>query len=173
MADFARVLAALDKLHGTDGLRRFDDQAKAMAEDSLSADPFLARMHEAEIDFTGKAAELLAKITPDLDGWRPPKDWPTGPRAVTGLLRRNSALRKAGWVVEDETDRDHFTIWTLRQHPHGPQSADVADLAENEYGQSQDVLFSGSNICGDCGEPYDQPGYTPPCKARHQQARTP
>jgi hypothetical protein len=36
MADFARVLAAVDQLQGTDGLGRFYEQAKAMAEDSLS-----------------------------------------------------------------------------------------------------------------------------------------
>jgi hypothetical protein len=147
MADFALILAALDQLQGTSGLARFLDQAASMAEDSLSSNPFLGRMDELCLDFTGKAAELLAKVTPDADGWRPPRNWPKDPRAVTTLLRRNApALRQAGWTVEGEQDRDHYTVWTLRhpekagisspQGPQGPQSAETADDAENKYGQS-------------------------------------
>jgi hypothetical protein len=118
MADFARVLAAVDQLLGTDGLGRFSEQAQMMAEDALASNPFLVRLHEMEIDFTGKAADLLSKATtPDVER-RPPKDWPKDPRAVTGLLKRNApALRKAGWVVEDVPDpHDKVSIWTLH-HP--------------------------------------------------------
>jgi hypothetical protein len=151
MADFARVLAVVDQLFGTDGLARFMEQAQLMAEDSLSSNPFLARLHEMEIDFTGKAAELLVKATPDRDGWRPPRDWPKDPRAVTSLLKRNApALRKAGWVVEDEPDRDHFIIWTLRhpekvgnqgpQSPRDPQGAKTEETADTKYRQTQDEV---------------------------------
>jgi hypothetical protein len=160
MADFARILAAVDQLHGTDGLSRYIEQALTMAEDSLTSDPFLERMHEAKIDFTGKAAELLTKITPDVDNWRPPKDWPKDPRTVTSLLKRNApALRKAGWVVEDETDRARFTIWTVvhpeiarnrdLQHLHSQQGAETADVADIKYGQSLDEQ---ADMCG-CGKP--------------------
>ena len=97
MADLARVLAAIDQLLGTAAFTRFTEQARTMAEDSLSSDPFLAVMHEVELDFTGKAADLLVKVTPDSDGWRAPRGWPKDPRSVTSLLKRNApALRKAG-----------------------------------------------------------------------------
>jgi hypothetical protein len=118
MADFARILAAVDQLLGTDGLGRFSEQAQMMAEDALASNPFLVRLHEMEIDFTGKAADLLSKATPDVDRWRAPKDWPKDPREVTSLLKRNApALRRAGWVVENVPDtHDKVAIWTLR-HP--------------------------------------------------------
>jgi hypothetical protein len=163
MADFARTLAAIDQLLGTDGLSRYIEQALTMAEDSLTSDLFLARMHEIKVDMTGKASELLAKVTPDLDGWRPPKDWPKDPRSVTSLLKRNApALRKAGWIVEDDpdSDRNHFIIWTVRHpemvsnpHPQGPQNAETAETAENEYGQSQDEPAQ----CTRCGKPLMAP----------------
>jgi hypothetical protein len=47
MADFARILAAVDQLLGTNGLGRYAEQARSMAEDSLSSDPLIARMKEA------------------------------------------------------------------------------------------------------------------------------
>jgi hypothetical protein len=163
MADYAHVLAAVDQLHGTDGLTRYAMQAKTMAADSLSADPFLVVLTATKkLDFKGKASELLIKVTPDSDGWRPPKDWPKDPRTVTSLLKRNApALRKAGWVVEDETDRDHFTIWTLRHPeiarnppPRYPQDPQTAETAENQYRQSQDEEPSdGHHTCDACGDP--------------------
>ena len=160
MADFAHVLAAVDQLHGTDGLGRYAVQAKTMAADSLSADPFLVVLTAAKLDFVGKANELLIKVTPDSDGWRPPRNWPKDPRAVTSLLKRNApALRKAGWVVEDDSDRDNFTIWTVvhpeiarirpPQDPQSPQSADLAEDADHKYGPSLD---EPSDLCS-CGKP--------------------
>jgi hypothetical protein len=115
MADFARILASVDQLLGTTGLDRYAEQARSMAEDSLSSDPLIARMKEARLEFTGKAAELLTKVTPDIDRWRPPKNWPKDPRAVTSILRRNApALRKTGWVVEEGEDtHDKVVIWTV------------------------------------------------------------
>jgi hypothetical protein len=131
-----------------------------MAADSLSADPFLVVLTAAKLDFVGKANELLIKVTPDSDGWRPPRNWPKDPRAVTSLLKRNApALRKAGWVVEDDSDRDNFTIWTVvhpeiarirpPQDPQSPQSADLAEDADHKYGPSLD---EPSDLCS-CGKP--------------------
>ena len=33
----------------------------------------------------------------------------------------------------------------------------------------RETLFPGTNICADCGEPYDQPGLVSRCKPRHQR----
>jgi len=125
MADFARIVAAIDQLLGTKGLGRYTEQARSMAEDSLSADPLIARMKEVQLDFIGKASELLTKITPDSDRWRPPKNWPKEPRAVTSILKRNApALRKTGWVVEEGEDtHDKIVIWTLI-HPEKVRNRD-------------------------------------------------
>ena len=99
MADFARVLAAIDQLLGTAAFTRFTEQARTMAEDSLSSDPFLAVMHEVELDFTGKAADLLVKVTPDSDGWRAPRGWPKDPRSVTSLLKLRTLRTSASRIL--------------------------------------------------------------------------
>ena len=150
MADFARILAAVDELLGTNGLERYAEQARTMAEDSLSSDPLIARMKQMQLDFEGKASELLTKVTPDSDRWRPPKDWPKDPRMVTSILKRNApALRKTGWVVEEGEDtHDKIVIWTLvhpekvrnrdPQHPQDPQTDNSAGSAGNKYGSSLD-----------------------------------
>lgn len=156
MADFAVILAAVDQILGTTGYQRFTQQAKTMAADTLSADPFLAAMDKTVTTFTGTAAELLTEVTPVLD-WRPPRGWPKDARAVTSLLKRNApALRKAGWTVEDRMNRDSTTEWTLEaarnpspQHPHRAGLAGVAGMAGNEYGQSLQDL----DLCQVCTNP--------------------
>jgi hypothetical protein len=156
MADFARVLAAVDQIRGTTGLKRFADQARTMAEDSLSADPFLAKMDAAQPNFEGTSVQLLAEMSVDLPP-RIPKDWPKTARDVTSLLARQApALRKAGWTVEKGEDKHNKMVqWTIvhpekvgKEHPRHPQdpqdhsesddSAGVAGVAGIDYGQSQD-----------------------------------
>jgi hypothetical protein len=137
MADFARTLAAVDQILGTNGLIRFAERARTMAEDTLSSDPFISAMAEARIDFHGKSADLLIKITPDEQGWRPPRNWPKDPRMVTSLLRRNApAMRKVGWVVEEGEDlHNNHAIWTVISPEIGRKSG------------SQDSQDSQDDLC--------------------------
>lgn len=120
MADFSHIVAALDQRNGTEGLARYSDQARTLAEDSLTADPFLAAMTDRQgLDFTGTTAELLAEVTPQVDGWRAPRDWPKNARKVVAILKRNApSLRKAGWTVDDLGIDAHTkrTIWRV-VHP--------------------------------------------------------
>lgn len=171
MADFARVLAGVDHVLGTQGLARFAGQARSMAEDTLSADPFLAAVQDKIRDFTGTAADLLHQLTPG-DDWRPPRGWPKNPRHVTSLLKRNApALRKAGWTVETELNRTGTLEWSIIRPAdglaqpeiagnaslqplrslHDVASAGVAGMAGNEYGQSQDGRERPA--CAVCGRP--------------------
>ena len=63
MADFARVLAAVDKVLGTHGLDRYVHRARNLAADSLTADAFVVAMGQQLIEeFTGTSADLLAKV---------------------------------------------------------------------------------------------------------------
>lgn len=104
MADFARLLAAVDTVLGTDGLRRYADQAGDLAADAFEADPVLSAIAAHVVgQWEGTAGQLLAAINDQLgDKARPPKGWPKDARALTGLLRRKSpSLRRLGWVVED------------------------------------------------------------------------
>jgi hypothetical protein len=140
MADFARILAALDELCGSNAAERYAEQSQIMAQDSLSSDPFLARMDEVKPEFAGRASDLLHQMTPSGDGWRPPRGWPKDPRAVTSILKRNApALRKAGWVIEDEPGSHRFVIWTIT-HPekvrisHRPHRQHHPDTGETDSG---------------------------------------
>jgi hypothetical protein len=163
MADFAHVLAAVDQLYGTNGLTRFMDQASAMAQDMLSADPFLAAMGAAKLSFQGTSSQLLEDLTPT-EVRRLPRDWPKNAQAVTGLLKRNApALRKAGWTVRDSPDaHSKVTEWTLispeggrnpyPQHPQDPQTRLLDDLCD-VCGDPMVIVEPGQTTHPNCDPP--------------------
>ena len=159
MADFARILAAVDKVLGSSGLAHYISKQGAMATDSLDGDPFVTAIFNHG-EFVGTAAELLDKITPE----RPPKGWPANPRAVTQRLRRQApVMRKAGWEVFDDGATNHrkVTLWTIRRpeitricSPPSPQTrksgaaAGQEGDAGQEYGPSPYVEGNGAAEAG-------------------------
>jgi hypothetical protein len=124
MADYAKVLAAVDAVLGTKGLAYYREQCKNLAADTLDA-PFIAHIvteRYACIDSTSaeilaaveKAAVSAAKGSESV--WRAPKGWPTSAREVTNQLTRHApALRTQGWTVEDDGGSNHRNaiLWTL------------------------------------------------------------
>lgn len=131
MADFAKVLAAVDQVCGTDGLRRYLAQAGDLATDAVDSDPVLAAITSAvRQPWVGTAAEMLERITPNADERRRvPKDWPQNPRALTGLLRRRGpALRRLGWAVDDlgRGGRDKLVRFALTPPPAAGTAGDDA-----------------------------------------------
>ncbi len=121
MADFARILAAVDAELGTCGLDRYRERAGRMAADSLTADEFIGRILAQRYECTNATAgRMLAELTPDAKDWRKPREWPRNPRAVTTLLRRHApALRELGWTVSDAGGRnkENATHWTVGPPP--------------------------------------------------------
>jgi hypothetical protein len=101
MADYARILAAVDAELGTSALERYAQQAADLAAEGLSGDSFASRIQAVIADgFEGSAAELLTAVKPCDPEWKAPKDWPSSARGVTGKLRRLApAFRKTGWTV--------------------------------------------------------------------------
>lgn len=124
MADFALVLAALDRINGTDSLAAYSGKAGDMAEVAIQSNDFTSHLVATlDTEFTGSASALLARITPD----PAPRNWPT-PRGVAAILSRAApSLRKAGWRVERGLDR-HSKVnkWTISP----PQNALVAPVTE-------------------------------------------
>lgn len=118
MADFARVLAAVDQVLGTDGLKRYLHHANSAAVDSLSADPFIARVREVITEpFMGTAAELLTRAQPLVPGGRRTEGWPRNARDVTTCLKRNApALRRCGWDVSTDEGRNQNSTfrWSIQ-----------------------------------------------------------
>jgi hypothetical protein len=111
MADFARVLAAVDRVLGTKGFEHYLARQSAIATDSLTADPFVVAI-SALGRFEGTAADLLAAVRVD----KPPREWPTSARSVTQRLRRQApVMRKAGWTVVDDDGHNKSKVirWTI------------------------------------------------------------
>lgn len=130
MADFAYTLAAVDQVLGTEGLARYLVQSENLSVDSLEIYPFIVEMRQRiRTEFDGTAAELLARVTPQADGWRAPKGWPKDARTVTGMLRRTApALRSAGWTVRETppASRQRSLTWTLTPPPPSEREAETA-----------------------------------------------
>lgn len=158
LADFARVLAAVDQIHGTDGLGRFISKQGDVARESLTDDPFVTAVAD-RVDgdvFEGTSSELLAKVCPDADGWKAPKGWPGTARQVTMILHRQApAMRKAGWTIADDggANKSNAIRWTIAppeiarigDSPSSPPSpngtqASQASQASNGNAPSQDVF---------------------------------
>jgi hypothetical protein len=120
MADFARVLAAVDEVLGTHGLDRYRDSGRRLAADTLDA-PFIAELVTAELSaLNATSADILARVRPADPDWRAPRGWPRNARAVTTLLTRHSpALRAQGWSVDNDggANKDGVTRWTITPPP--------------------------------------------------------
>jgi hypothetical protein len=116
MADFARVLAALDQLEGWDTLTDYRQAAAEANQVVLESSP----VAEAIIDligrggaWTGTPGELLDRITPDPR----PRDWPRNARGLSGQLARLAPALRANGIAIDRpgpTGRDRRRIITLR-----------------------------------------------------------
>jgi hypothetical protein len=103
MADYGRILAAVDAELGTEALARYARQGATLAAEGLSGDSFASRiLTVVTTPMEVTAAALLAAVTPREPEWKQPKDWPASARAVTGRMRRLApAFRKTGWQVSD------------------------------------------------------------------------
>ncbi|MEU7718172.1 ATP-binding protein [Streptomyces tibetensis] len=104
MADFARVLAAVDKVKGWHTLESYKATARDAVADVLEGEPF-AQAVVALVDRAGPegvtltASELLERVVaPD----KLPRKWPKDPTRAGGQLKRLApALRTIGIEVDD------------------------------------------------------------------------
>jgi len=102
MADFARVVAAMDEVLGTEGYKQYTNQGGDIAAEVVSGDPVAEALVRTLAlrggqAWMGTASELLEQIAP-LD--RPPKGWPESGRALSGRLRRMApSLEQVGVLV--------------------------------------------------------------------------
>jgi hypothetical protein len=177
MADFARILAAVDQVLGIEGLTRYRDRARNLAADSLTADPFVvAAQQQLGEEFAGTSADLLDRVAAP-DDKRLPKGWPANARQLTTLLKRQApVMRRAGWTVTElPSGHENALRWTIRRpeiarnpdsqhsrrsqdHVEVPPGASVASVASVEYPPSQDDENTepsrpGNPICQMCGRP--------------------
>jgi hypothetical protein len=135
MADFAKILYAVDQVLGTEGLSRFMVAQSQMARDALTADPFVVALADRITaqpggSFTGTSREVLALVAPSDEKWRPPKGWPATARTVTTKLHKQApVMRKAGWAVSDDggANHDNAVRWTITPQPEMVGKSDSPD----------------------------------------------
>jgi len=96
MADFCRVLGALDLVTGLRCLPAFLGQRKRIADQVVSSDPVASAIRdllERQPAWIGTSTKLLEKLTPG----RSSRGWPNTPSAMAGHLTRLApALREVG-----------------------------------------------------------------------------
>jgi hypothetical protein len=149
MADFARVLAAVDVALGTKALATYTGLAVETADQVVEADPFahaVRALVERVHTWRGTAGELLEAIT---DPQRPtPRHWPATPEG-TGhrLIRATPSLRAIGIDVErrrDPRSRARLILLSLSSLP----------ISEMELSEP----FAPSETAGQTPRTVPQPG---------------
>jgi len=126
MADFARVLGALDVVCGWTTVADYTAAVRDASQAVLESDPIAEAIYGLVGrggGWRGTASELLDRITPD----RPPVGWPRTPHAMRGAITRLApALRANGVTVESaRTGHDRRRVLTLR----GTERGDVSEPA--------------------------------------------
>jgi hypothetical protein len=115
MADFARILGALDHVCAWDTLATYTAATREAARAVLDADPIAQAICAlvAQRPWQGTHDELLGVLTPE----RPGRDWPKTPRGLAGRLKRLApALRNEG-VIYEHGRRQQSRMITLRSDP--------------------------------------------------------
>ncbi|MFE4657807.1 ATP-binding protein [Streptomyces hydrogenans] len=106
MADFARVLAAVDQVMGWNTLDDYLATSANVAGDALEGDPFgsaVVALVEQCGTWTGTAAMLLEQVQPP-GGIRPPT-WPKDATRAGGKVRRLAPLLRTVGITVDDTQR--------------------------------------------------------------------
>jgi hypothetical protein len=122
MADFARwVVAAEPELGIDDGafLAAYQanrEQAHALALEASEVTTAILEFARKEGDWYGAAGELAELLKPE----KPPKGWPTSPRAMAGALKRAApVLRHHGVDVHLEDRTSAGRRWRLTKRTEG------------------------------------------------------
>ncbi|MFF0556547.1 ATP-binding protein [Streptomyces sp. NPDC004266] len=106
MADFARILAAVDQVMEWTTLDDYLAASANVAGDALEGDPFgsaVAALVEQCGTWTGTAAQLLEHVQPP-GGIRPPT-WPKDATRAGGKVKRLAPLLRSIGITVDDTQR--------------------------------------------------------------------
>lgn len=137
MADFARVLGALDQAQDWSTLEDYRSASTDVAADVLDGDVFATAIKALvkDRDWKGTASDLLAEVsTPDTK----PKEWPKDATRAGGRLKRlATALRTIGIEVAEErsADRSRTRLYTITRtgtpQENGQNLASAASAASS------------------------------------------
>ena len=131
MADFARVLAAVDDVRGTRSLATYLGQRERLADDVVESDAVgtaIRGFMAGRSSWSGIMKELLAEITPDDPG----RDFPKTPKKLGSRLKRLApSLEKLGIFVHQPNKTDKTRTWGLQTARTAQPPETHADDVEN------------------------------------------
>jgi hypothetical protein len=144
MADFAKVLHAVDIIASTDGLNHYNGAYTRLAMEALLDEPFTAAIMDLKTPYVGKSAkeitdDLKVRLTGDdpKAKWKAPDGWPRSARAASDLLTRAApAFRRIGWRVSNDDARNKrgVRLWTIT--PPDDDTPRTDDTQPESRGQS-------------------------------------
>ncbi|MER7840263.1 ATP-binding protein [Streptomyces sp. NPDC096040] len=133
MADFARVLAAVDQTQGWNTLGDYLATSANVATDAMEGDPFamaIAQLVDKAGTWQGTAGELLEALPVPLVR---PKNWPVDATRAGGRVKRLAPLLRSIGITVDDTqrsrDRMRNKLLTLSRAPDEGESASAPDQA--------------------------------------------
>ncbi|PKW09119.1 hypothetical protein SAMN05428944_3731 [Streptomyces sp. 1222.5] len=133
MADFARVLAAVDMTQGWDTLADYLATSANVATDAMEGDPFamaIAHLVEQAGTWQGTAGQLLEALPTPLI--RPP-NWPKDATRASGRVKRLAPLLRSIGITVDDTqrsrDRHRHRLLTLTRAPDDDTSESAPEQA--------------------------------------------
>ncbi|MFF4131623.1 ATP-binding protein [Streptomyces mirabilis] len=132
MADFARVLAAVDQVMDWRTLDDYLATSANVATDALEGDPFgaaIAALVDQAGTWQGTAAQLLEALP--LPGGIRPQGWPKDATRAGGRVKRLAPLLRSIGVTVDDTqrspDRHRHKLLVLSRAPADDPSASTPD----------------------------------------------
>lgn len=133
MADFARVLAAVDQTQGWNTLDDYLATSANVATDAMEGDPFamaIAHLVEQAGTWQGTAGQLLEVLPAPLV--RPP-NWPKDATRASGRVKRLAPLLRSIGITVDDTqrsrDRHRHRLLTLSRAPDEDAPASTPEQA--------------------------------------------
>jgi len=154
LADFAKVLAALDKVTGWATLTDFTGIGDDLAGEVVAADPVasaIVELLDTQAAWTGTAGQLLANLSTDERNRL--KDWPHSPAAMTGAVKRAAvALRSVGVHAELGPRTSGGRAWTItrcEERGHEPSQPSQPSSAP----PSQATRSDGSTVTASPASP--------------------
>ncbi|HRW53994.1 MAG TPA: hypothetical protein P5081_14050 [Phycisphaerae bacterium] len=159
LADFSRILAAMDAVLGTNALDLYLGQRGQIAATIIDDDPVgaaIVQLVQSCGEWEGPAGELLKRITPEQ---APPK-WPRNACAMSGRLKRLApALGAVGVDVITPRKTDKTRRYSLRRTAQTAQSASCDVQSRNDA--NGDERTAGDRRAVDAPDPPGPPDVPP------------